>query len=96
MSFRIDQIESVSYSLDCREGHMKKNSLWVCFHRGQKNIDFCEIDYQCVWRFQHRRTISYRIWGTHSIRDFNHLRVQLIRFQGTIEISQSDFGNVEN
>ena len=31
---------------------MKKNSLFVCLsvclHRGQKNIDFCEIDYQDV------------------------------------------------
>ncbi len=26
------------YSLDCREGHMKKNSLCVCLQRGQKNI----------------------------------------------------------
>jgi hypothetical protein len=31
-------VESVDYSLDCREGHMKKNSLSVCLHRGQKNI----------------------------------------------------------
>ncbi len=28
-----------SYSLDCREGHMKKNSLCVCVRvKGQKNI----------------------------------------------------------
>ena len=26
------------YSLDCKEGHMKKNSLFVCLQRGQKNI----------------------------------------------------------
>jgi hypothetical protein len=34
----------VDCSLDCREGHMKKNSLCVCpcvcLHQGQKNIDF--------------------------------------------------------
>ncbi len=24
------------YSLDCREGHMKKNSLSVCLHQGSK------------------------------------------------------------
>jgi len=31
------------YSLDCKEGHMKKIRLFVCLsvclHRGQKNID---------------------------------------------------------
>jgi hypothetical protein len=26
------------FSLDCKEGHMKKNRLFVCLQRGQKNI----------------------------------------------------------
>ena len=74
-------------SLDCKEGHMKKNSLCVCvcLHRGQKNIDFCEINDQDVWRSEHRRTIRYWLWG-----------IQPIRFQGSMAMSQSDFGNVEN
>ena len=29
----------LNYSLDCKEGHMKKIvCLFVCLHRGQKNI----------------------------------------------------------
>ena len=48
----IDQ--SIDYSLDCKEGHMKKNSLCVCvcvcvcvrLHRGQKNIFFKKSIFQ--------------------------------------------------
>ena len=32
---------NIIYSLDCKEGHIKKNSLCVClFASGQKNIFF--------------------------------------------------------
>jgi len=37
---RITILGNFLYSLDCKEGHMKKNSLFVCLQRGQKNIDF--------------------------------------------------------
>jgi len=38
MSFT-HKLLNLNYSLDCKEGHMKKIRLFVCLHRGQKNID---------------------------------------------------------
>ena len=74
---------------------MKKNSLCVCLHRGQKNIHFCEIVYKGLLGFEHPRTIAYRTWRIQPM-GFEHRRIQPIRFRGSIAISQSEFSNVEN
>ncbi len=58
-----------SYSLDCREGHMKKNSLCVCVFvcvkvKGQKNIIFQihqNLDCICSMTTIHQCVITRRV-----------------------------------
>ena len=84
-------------SVDCKEGHMKKNSLCVClFASGSKEHRF-------LWN-QWPRCMTFWTSSDHTLLNMGNSTNQVsrlhgdepIRFQGSMAMSQSDFGNVEN